>query len=107
MPEQDANFYQDELQAGHCLVLVNAPGYLEQALSTLRQNGAYDISARLRTAKPTVPSGTPEPSVPAGTNATNMPVETSPPGVAPVTSPPYVPPEPSRAGQGTSDSTSL
>lgn len=105
--EQDANFYQGELQAGHCLVLVNARGYLEQALSTLHQKGAYDISARLRTVQPTVPSGTPEPSVPAGTNAANVPSETPSPGAPPVTSPAYVPPEPSRAGQGTSGSTSV
>jgi hypothetical protein len=81
--EQDASFYQSELQAGHCLVLVNAPGYLEQALSILRQNGAYDISARLRTAQPTLPSGRQEASVPPETTASTVPSEPPPPDVPP------------------------
>jgi hypothetical protein len=89
--EQDASFYQSELQAGHCLVLVNAPGYLEQALSILRQNGAYDISARLRMAQPTVPEGTPEPAVRPETTASAVPPEPLPPTAPPEPSPPDVP----------------
>ena len=94
--EQDASFYQSELQAGHCLVLVNAPGYLEQALSILRQNGAYDISARLRTAQPTVPSGRQEPGVRPESTASTVPPGPPPPNVLAEPSPPGVPPEPPR-----------
>jgi hypothetical protein len=92
--EQDASFYQSELQAGHCLVLVNASGYLEQALSILRQNGAYDISARLRTARPTVPSERQEPGVRPETTAATVPPEPPPPSVLAVPSPDGRPPEP-------------
>ena len=92
--EQDASFYPSELLAGHCLVLVNAPGYLEQALSILRQNGAYDISARLRTAQPTVPSERQEPDVRPATTASTVPPEPPPPNVLAEPSPPDVPPEP-------------
>jgi len=81
--EQDASFYQSELQAGHCLVLVNAPGYLEHALSILRQNGAYDISARLRTAQPTVPAERQEAGVRPETTASTVPAEPPPPDVPP------------------------
>ncbi len=118
--EQDASFYQSELQAGHCLLLINARGYLEQALAILRQNGAYDISARLRMAQPAVPSATPEPGVrpetrasnvaletpyvdtgensryQPETRASNVALETPPPTVAPEPFPPDVPSEPPR-----------
>jgi hypothetical protein len=92
--EQDASFYQSELQVGHCLVLVNAPGYLEQALAILRQNGASDISARLRTAQPTVPAGRQEPDVRPEPTASTVPPEPPPPNVLAEPSPPDVPPEP-------------
>ncbi len=119
--EQDASFYQSELQAGRCLLLINARGYLEQALAILRQNGAYDISARLRTAQPAVPSASPEAGVrpetrasnvpletPYGdtgensrdqpeSKASNVPLETPPPTVAPEPFPAGVPSEPPRA----------
>jgi hypothetical protein len=111
--EQDASFYQSELQAGHCLVLVNARGNLEQALSILHQNGAYDISARLRTTQPTVPVGTQEPGVRPEPPTSTAPPEAPPPPVPaeqqgppeqsssarrvpPEAPPPIVPPEPAR-----------
>lgn len=95
--EQDASFYQSELQAGHCLVLVNAPGYLEQALAILRQNGAYDISARLRTAQSTVPSERQAPGVGPERTASAVPPEPPPPIVLAEPPLPDVPAEPPRA----------
>ncbi len=50
--EQDAHNYQNELDAGHSIVLIKAVNNPEQALSILRQSGAYDIATRLRTAQP-------------------------------------------------------
>jgi hypothetical protein len=58
VPEQDAHNYQSELDAGRSIVLVKAAGNPEQALSLLRQSGAYDIAARLRTAGPSMAQGT-------------------------------------------------
>src|SRR6266571_7262772 len=55
---QDAHNYQSELDAGRSIVLIKAVGSPEQALSILRQSGAYDIAFRFRTAPPTMPSGT-------------------------------------------------
>jgi len=98
--EQDASFYQGELQAGHCLVLLNAPGYLEQAFTILRQNGAYDLSARLRTAQPSVPSGRQEPGGRPATTPSPMPPE--PPHVLAEPSPPEVLPEPASTEEGLS-----
>ncbi len=65
VPEQDARYYQSQLDAGRAIVIVNAPGRLEDALTTLHQSGAYDINARLRTAEASVPAGTPA-GTPAG-----------------------------------------
>lgn len=52
VPEQDARNYQSELDAGRSIVLIKTVDNPEQALSILRQSGAYDISSRLRTAPP-------------------------------------------------------
>ena len=46
VPEQDAGYYQRELDAGHTIVLVRAAGLQEQALGILRQHGAYDVTMR-------------------------------------------------------------
>ncbi len=58
VPEQDAHNYQNELDAGRSIVLLKAVDMPEQALSILRQSGAYDIASRLRTAPPTMAQGT-------------------------------------------------
>src|SRR6266851_1406320 len=58
VPEQDAHHYQSELDAGRSIVLIKAVGSPEQALTILRQSGAYDIAFRFRTAPPTMPSET-------------------------------------------------
>ena len=46
VPEQDAGYYQRELDAGRTIVLVRAAGLQEQALGILRQHGAYDVTMR-------------------------------------------------------------
>lgn len=48
MPEQDARYYQNELDANHVLLLMNADDRPEEAFSIMRQNGAFDINSRLR-----------------------------------------------------------
>lgn len=50
MPEQDAQYYQHELDADHVLLLMNADDRPEEAFSIMRQNGAFDINSRLRMA---------------------------------------------------------
>ena len=67
VPEQDARHYQSELDAGRSIVLIKAVDNPEQALSIMRQNGAFDIVSRLRTAQPTTTPGTVNPSAQAGT----------------------------------------
>jgi hypothetical protein len=101
VPEQDAHHYQSELDAGRSIVLIKAVGNPEQALGILRQSGAYDITARLRTAPATMASGTYPPNVQPGTYNPNVAPGTYPPpaqpgtynpNVAPGTSAPNVPP---------------
>lgn len=58
VPEQDAQQYQRELDAGRSIVLLKAVNNPEQSLGILHQSGAYDIAFRFRTAPPTMPSGT-------------------------------------------------
>jgi hypothetical protein len=67
VPEQDAQYYQSELDAGRSIVLSKAVSNPEQALSVLRQSGAYDIAFRLRTAQPTMAPGAYDPSAQLGT----------------------------------------
>jgi hypothetical protein len=84
VPEQDAHNYQSELDAGRSIVLIKALGNPEQALSILRQSGAYDIVTRLRTAPPAMVQGTYNPNAEPGAYNSN---------VAPGTYNPNVPPE--------------
>jgi cell division septation protein DedD len=107
VPEQDARYYQSQLDAGRAIVIVNATSRLEEALTILHQSGAYDISARLRTAEANVPAGTPQPvaagrpaynpNAPQGTYSPNAPQGTAPQG----TYNPNVPPASSRIPPGT------
>lgn len=66
VPEQDAHFYQNELDAGHSILLSKAINNPEQALSILRQSGAYDIAFRMRNAQPTMTQGTYNPTTQQG-----------------------------------------
>ena len=73
VPEQDAHQYQSELDAGRSIVLIKAVSNPEQALSIMRQSGAYDVSARMRTAPPAMPSGTRNPNAQPGAYNPNAP----------------------------------
>ena len=46
VPEEEARFYQDELQAGRTLVTVQTRDRYDEALEILRHNGAYDAITR-------------------------------------------------------------
>lgn len=46
VPEDEARFYQDELNAGRTLVTVKADNRYDEALGILRHNGAYDATTR-------------------------------------------------------------
>jgi hypothetical protein len=76
VPEQDARNYQSELDAGRSIVLIKALASPEQALSILRQSGAYDIATRLKSAPPTMASGTYNPNAAPGTYNADVPPPT-------------------------------
>jgi uncharacterized protein (TIGR02271 family) len=46
LPEDEANYYEGEFQAGRTLVTVKADGRYDQAYEVLRRHGAYDMSTR-------------------------------------------------------------
>jgi hypothetical protein len=73
VPEQEARTYQSELDAGRSIVLLKAIGSPEQALSILRQSGAYDLVFRLRTVQPTMAPETFNPNAQPGTYNPNVP----------------------------------
>lgn len=52
LPEYEARHYQSELDAQHVLVMMNADERPEDAFNIMRQSGAFDINARLRTVLP-------------------------------------------------------
>jgi hypothetical protein len=58
VPEDEARFYQDELQAGRTLVTVQAGNRYDEALEILRQGGAYDATTRRDTTETTIPTDT-------------------------------------------------
>ena len=76
VPEQDARTYQSELDAGRSIVLIKALASPEQALSILRQSGAYDIATRLKSAPPTMAPGTYNPNAAPGTYNPDVPPPT-------------------------------
>jgi len=111
VPEQEAHYYQSQLDAGRAIVIVNAGGQPEQALTILHQSGAYDINVRLRTAEASVPAGAPQPTAATpqptagtpqptagrpGASNPNAPQGTYNPNVSPET--PRVPPGTPRQG---------
>jgi len=113
VPQQDAQYYQSQLDAGRAIVIVNAGGQPELALNFLRQRGAYDINVRLRTVEAGVPAGAPQPTAggpgpynpnaPQGTYSSNVPPEPANPNAPPGTYSSNVPPGPSNPNppQGT------
>jgi len=46
VPEEEAQYYQNEFEAGRILVTVYAPERQQEVLAVLRRNGAYDASTR-------------------------------------------------------------
>jgi len=59
VPEQDANYYQNELDAGRTIVLVRVAGQQHEVLEILRKNGALtsrppNSNAQAETDHPTV-----------------------------------------------------
>ena len=88
VPEQDAHFYQGELDAGHSILLSKAINNPEQALSILRQSGAYDIAFRMRNAQPTMTQGTYNPNTQQGAINPNVVSGAYDPNAQPVTNNP-------------------
>ena len=88
VPEQDAHFYQSELDAGRSILLSKAINNPEQALSILRQSGAYDIAFRMRNAQPTMTQGTYNPNTQQGAINPNIVSGTYDPNAQPVTNNP-------------------
>lgn len=78
MPEQDAHYYQHELDSGNVIVILNADERPEQAFSIMRQNGAFDVNSHMRMAAT---------SVPAGANNANAPQRMQNPNAAPAYNP--------------------
>jgi len=85
VPEQDAHFYQSELDAGHSILLSKAMNNPEQALSILRQSGAYDIAFRMRNAQPTMMQGANNSNTQQGTYDPNAQPVTNNPNTVPGT----------------------
>ena len=88
VPEQDAHFYQGELDSGHSILLSKAINNPEQALSILRQSGAYDIAFRMRNAQPAMTQGTYNPNTQQGAINPNLVTGTYDPNAQPVTNNP-------------------
>ena len=84
MPEHDARYYQNELDADRVLILMNADERPEEAFNIMRQNGAIEISSRLKTSPS---NGRVEAYNPNGSRETNIPTATSYPVVPPTTDP--------------------
>jgi hypothetical protein len=93
MPEHEARYYQGELEADHSIVIVKTVEHPEQALTILRQSGAYDISSRLRTVQPNVPPPTAQPNVPPPTDERGVPPRANNPNMPPGTYKPTAVPE--------------
>jgi hypothetical protein len=46
IPEGDADYYEDEFEAGRTIVTVRTTDRYEDAVGILRENGAYDVDKR-------------------------------------------------------------
>lgn len=93
MPEYEARHYQQELDANHVLLLMNADDRPEEAFSIMRQNGAFDINSRLRTPPSEDPAETHYPHGSQETSNPHAPLTTARPDVQPATSQPNTPSE--------------
>ena len=49
VPEEEAIYYQNELEMGRTIITIKAPESYQEALEILRRNGAYDASTRIST----------------------------------------------------------
>jgi hypothetical protein len=103
MPDYEARHYQQELDAHHVLLLMNADDRPEEAFNIMRQNGAFDIHSRLRMSPSDTAAEThhpdraqetlnvpPEQTVRPDDSQTNMPPVVSSPDVPPPASEPVV-----------------
>lgn len=84
IPEEEARYYQNELELGHIIVTVEAGDRREDALVILRSNGAYDV---------TTPRGTYDPNAQARTTTPNAQARTTTPNDLPETGDSTVRPE--------------
>lgn len=96
MPEQDAHYYQRELDSGNVIVILNAGEQPEQAFNIMRMSGAFDISSHMRTAAANAPAGAYNPNaareaynqnVPAGTSNRVAPQQVYNPNMQPTGNP--------------------
>jgi hypothetical protein len=93
VPEHEARYFQEEIQAGRTVVLVKASGGQQEAIEILRHNGAYDITAHLRSYDPNTPPGAYSPNAQQGQYANpNAAPGQYPPGSQPGQYNPNVPP---------------
>ena len=46
VPEENADYYQNEFEVGRTIVVVRTNDRNEQVMGILRENGAYDVNAR-------------------------------------------------------------
>ena len=46
VPEEEARFYQGELEAGHPIVTVKTASGHDEAVAILRRNGSYDATTQ-------------------------------------------------------------
>lgn len=71
IPEEEARYYQNELEAGRTVITVKAQSGYADALQILRRNGAYDVTTRFsefNASPPIRPFGSAEPGDnPSGT----------------------------------------
>ncbi len=81
MPEQDAHYYQHELDTGGVMVIMNADDRPEQAFGIMRQGGAFDINGRLKLAQPDVSVGADNSDAPRAATNPNIVPETPNPAM--------------------------
>jgi len=67
VPEHEAQYYQEEFEAGRTIVTVAADGRADEATAIMRRHGAYDMSTRSAAATATATSTGPSPTRTAAT----------------------------------------
>lgn len=77
VPEEEARFYESEVQSGRMIVTVKADRRYQEALDILRRNGAYDASTQGATTG-SVGYAAQAPAVSNTATRTNMPVQNQP-----------------------------